>query len=157
MPISHAHAFGRGMVSAKAARKHLPGMTRMSGSASMGLKGKVVGFDSSKATDEHLPDKGKIPKNEINARAQQKTARVAGQTLGIPGVGGKGGYKSARGGQPTRDAINQNNAKKFPASSQVRRGNARYKNRGNSGGSDNNGPAGIKGNYYGSTETNKYG
>lgn len=142
MPISIDHAFSRGMVSGKARAKAL---TRMKGSASMGLKGKVVGFDSSKATDNHLPDKGRIPKNEINARAHQKTVRVAGQTLGKPMQAGKGDYVD-KPGQPEANAIDQHNGRKWPAVSKVRGANARMKNRGNSGGRDTN--KGGDGKYY---------
>jgi len=145
MPITLDHAYSRGMVSPKARARAL---TLSQGSAKMGLKGKVVGFDSSQATDEYKPDKGKVPKNEINNREQQHRTQIAkGWVIGVGGHAGKGEYKSAKGGQPTRDAINApGNAKKFPASSKVKKGNLRYRTRGNSGGSDTN--KGGDGKYY---------
>jgi len=154
MPISAEHALRRGMISGKAYK----GLTRMKGSASMGPKGKMVNFNQNNRVDEHEPKRGQVSASEINAHAQQKTARVGGQVLGKGGPRhGASVLRSAKGGQPTSDAINESTGKRWPGGSEVRKGNARQKNRGNSGGSDTNGPAGIKGEYYGSRENNRYG
>lgn len=149
MPISASHAYSRGMISSKA-------LSRMKGSASMGPKGKMTNFDNKDKTDEGKGPVGVLKKNEINNSAQQKTARVAGQTIGKPSSAG-GGYKTAKGGLPGAGAINQGNARKFPAGATVKRSNGKVKNRGNSGGSDTNGGAHGMKSYYGGPSNNRNG
>ena len=60
-------------------------------------------------------------------------------------------------GQKSSNAINeQTGGRKFPASLEVKKGNARYKSRGNSGAQDTNPGYGKRG-YYGDPESRSGG
>lgn len=153
MPISHEEAYKRGMISSQALSKlQGGGKSTISTRQGPGTKRGMTKFNNKSKVDEGLGHDGPeaTGEDQIDSHATQKTARVAGQTIGKVSRGGA----VNRGGSVRADAIDQYAHPKNPREgSTVRKGK---KHIGVRGGGDTNGGASRE-NYYGGGNNNRHG